>query len=184
MTADKKCIVFLCKNRVLCSILKLFKGTSMTDEIRIRQATENDLPTLLLMEQGVITAERPYDPTIKQDPVTYYDLMALLQNEKALVIVAEYKNKIIGSGYALEKMARPYLNHKAYAYLGFMYILPEFRGKGVNALIINELKNWSNDMGYNEIRLTVYNDNEPALRAYEKVGFKKHIIEMRLPAKD
>ena len=156
----------------------------MTNEIRIRQATENDLPILLFMEQGVITAERPYDPTIKQDPVTYYDLKALLQNERAFVIVAEYENKIIGSGYALEKMGRPYLNHKTYAYLGFMFTLPEFRGKGVNALIINELKKWSYDRGYDEIRLTVYNDNEPAIRAYEKVGFKKHIIEMRLPAKD
>lgn len=156
----------------------------MTDEIRIRQATENDLSILLFMEQGVITAERPYDPTIKPDPVSYYNLKALLQNEKASVIVAEYNNKIIGSGYALEKTARPYLNHETYAYLGFMYTLPEFRGKGVNALIINELKKWSYDMGYNEIRLTVYNDNEPALRAYEKVGFKKHIVEMRLSTQD
>ncbi len=156
----------------------------MTDEIKIRQATEKDLSILSLMEQGVITAERAYDPTIKKDPVTYYDLKALLQNDKALVVVAEYKNSIIGSGYALEKMARPYLNHKTYAYLGFMYTVPEFRGKGVNALIINELKEWSYKMGYDEIRLTVYNKNESALRAYEKVGFKKHIVEMRLPSQD
>ncbi|MGB5500466.1 MAG: GNAT family N-acetyltransferase, partial [Maribacter sp.] len=31
-----------------------------------------------------------------------------------------------------------------------------------------------------EIRLTVYDENHAAIRAYEKVGFKKHIIEMRL----
>lgn len=156
----------------------------MTNEITLRTATINDLPILLQMEQGVIAAERPFDPTIKQEPVHYYDLGTLLQNDKALVVVAEYENKIIGCGYALEKIGRPYLNHKTYAYLGFMFTLPEFRGRGVNAQIINELKKWAYHMGYNEIRLTVYNDNEPAIRAYEKVGFKKHIIEMRLPAKD
>ena len=61
-----------------------------------------------------------------------------------------------------------------------MYTDEDFRGMGINALIVEELKNWSNTNGFKEIRLTVYNENLPAIKAYEKVGFKKHIIEMRL----
>jgi RimJ/RimL family protein N-acetyltransferase len=42
------------------------------------------------------------------------------------------------------------------------------------------LVQWSNTKGIHEIRLTVYNDNAPAIKAYGKVGFKKHILEMRV----
>ena len=40
----------------------------------IRQARHTDLDTLFRFEQGVITAERPFDPTLKKDPIHYYDL--------------------------------------------------------------------------------------------------------------
>jgi GNAT superfamily N-acetyltransferase len=38
----------------------------------------------------------------------------------------------IDAGYARIEQAKPYLKHTAYAYLGFMYVLPAYRGKGIN----------------------------------------------------
>ena len=115
--------------------------------------------------------------------VSYYDLAALLQAEDAIVLVASMANKIIGSGYAKIKQASSYLDHEQYSYLGFMYTHPEYRGKGVNTEIVEELKKWSHQRGIKEIRLRVYEDNVPAIRAYEKTGFQKHLVEMRLPTK-
>jgi GNAT superfamily N-acetyltransferase len=151
----------------------------MLQEITIRPAVATDLPELLNMEQGVITAERPFDPTIAPDPVHYYDLRALMAHERAVILVACHGPTIVSSGYALEKPARPYLDHKTYTYFGFMYTLPAYRGKGINGLLIEALKEWSLAHGLQEMRLTVYQDNLPALKAYEKVGFKRHIVEMR-----
>lgn len=150
------------------------------EEFLVRVATNEDLKTLLKFEQGVILAERPFDPTLDDDPITYYDLEELILSEDAQVVVVTYCTKIVASGYALKKKARPYLNHEFYSYLGFMYTHPDYRGKGLNALIIEELKIWSKKNGLNEIRLTVYDENMPAIKAYEKIGFRKHIIEMRL----
>ncbi len=151
------------------------------NEIKIRTATLDDLPILLEFEQGVIEAERPFDPTLGNDPIHYYDLKAMIFSEDAEVVVATYNDSIVASGYAKIKQALPYLNHQYYAYLGFMYTVPAFRGKGINAKIIAALKEWSTSKGLKEIRLTVYDDNANAIKAYEKVGFKKHIIEMRMP---
>ena len=156
----------------------------MNGQVKIIKAKVSDLETLLQMEQGVITAERPFDPTIKQGPVSYYDLRSKLTNTKALILVAKIDGQVVSCGYAIEKEARPYLDHKTYAYLGFMFTLPAFRGRGINSLIIAELRKWAKEKGLQEVRLTVYNDNEPAVRAYEKVGFKRHIIEMRLPREE
>ena len=150
------------------------------DAIHIRSASQNDLKVLRMFEQGVIKAERPYDVTLDDDPISYYDVGELIQHDDALVRVAETKGKVVASGFALVKPAQHYLNHGHYAYLGFMYTLPECRGKGVNARIVERLKQWSYARGLKEIRLTVYNDNKSAIRAYEKVGFEKHIITMRL----
>ncbi len=149
-------------------------------DIVIREATLKDLDVLLQFEQGVILAERPYDVTLREDPISYYDLKKLIASEDAQVVVAEFSGEVIGSGHATIKEARHYLNHKVYVNLGFMYTAPGYRGKGVNQQIIKHLKAWATSKGIAEIRLTVYNDNLAAIKAYEKVGFKKHIIEMRL----
>ncbi len=146
----------------------------------VRQATLDDLKILLEYEQGVIEAERPFDITIKKTPVTYYDIKTMIIADDVEVIVMEYDGQIVSCGYALIKSARLYLNHEKYAYLGFMYTHPDYRGKGLNARVVDVLKEWSLSKGLKEIRLTVYNDNIPAIKAYEKVGFEKHIIEMRL----
>lgn len=150
------------------------------EDILIRKASTEDLSSLLQFEQGVIEAERPYDSTLDDDPISYYDLNELIDSEQAEVLVAEYQGEVIASGYAKFKKARHYLDHEYYSYLGFMYTKPEHRGKGVNKLIIDALKEWSHKNGLKEIRLTVYDENIGAIRAYEKVGFKKHLIEMRL----
>jgi GNAT superfamily N-acetyltransferase len=61
-----------------------------------------------------------------------------------------------------------------------MYTKPEFRGKGIIQKIIESLKKWALEQGLNEVRLTVYHDNIPAIKAYEKSGFKSHLNEMRI----
>lgn len=156
------------------------KRIKTMDGIKIRPALLSDLPVLQKFEQGVIQAERPLDPTIKKDPVHYYDLESMILDKDVAVIVAEYEDRIVASGYGMAKRARHYLDHTYYAYLGFMYTNPEFRGKGVNQKILSTLKDWAISRDLTEIRLTVYEDNPGALRAYEKFGFKRHIIEMRL----
>jgi ribosomal protein S18 acetylase RimI-like enzyme len=147
--------------------------------IMIRKARKEDMSTLLRFEQGVIAAERPFDITLKESDICYYDLDMMIEAAHIHLVVAELNGQLIGSGYARIEEVKPYLQHKQHAYLGFMYVEPAHRGKGVNKLIIDELKRWTKEKGLTELRLEVYHGNTPAISAYEKVGFKKHMIEMR-----
>jgi RimJ/RimL family protein N-acetyltransferase len=149
-----------------------------------RKATLKDLPTLLKFEQGVIEAERPLDPTIKDGKINYYDISDLITNKNSAVFVVEINNDIVASGYVKIKDDKHYLKHKKQGYLGFMFVPETKRGKGLNQLIIDALLNWCKEKNIFEIRLDVYEDNLPAIRAYEKVGFKKHMINMRFNLKD
>jgi GNAT superfamily N-acetyltransferase len=149
-------------------------------EIHIRKAKLEDLSVLLEFEQGIIKAERPFDPTLQEEKIHYYDIKKMILASHIEVVVAEINSEIIGSGYARIENAKPYLKHKTYAYLGFMFTHSNHRGKGVNAKIIETLKEWCRSHDVSELRLDVYNDNTSAVKAYEKVGFKKHLINMRL----
>lgn len=148
--------------------------------MHVRTALLSDLADLLTFEQGIITAERPFDPTLKPGEIHYYDLAELINSENSEVIVAEVEGKLVGSGYAKTLTAKPYLQHEKYAYLGFMYVLPEYRGQGVNQAIVSELLAWAKNRGLSEVRLEVYDENISAKKAYEKVGFRGHMLEMRL----
>jgi GNAT superfamily N-acetyltransferase len=147
--------------------------------IIIRPARHTDLDTLFRFEQGVIATERPFDPTLQADPIHYYDLPAMIDAPEVALVVAESAGVLIGSGYARIEPAKPYLRHPLYAYLGFMYVEPAHRGKGINRMILDALKAWALSRNISELRLDVYYANTSAIRAYEKAGFSQHMINMR-----
>ncbi|WP_062062437.1 GNAT family N-acetyltransferase [Aquimarina longa] len=149
----------------------------------IRPAIIDDLPILLDFEQKIIEAEQPMDPTLKTEKINYYDIESYITTDDTEVIVAEINGEIIGSGYGQIRDRKKHYKQKQLGYIGFMYVKEAFRGKGISQQIIQNLCNWFQTKGIEEIRLTVYDKNLKAIRAYEKVGFEKHLIEMRLNIK-
>lgn len=153
-------------------------------DIKIRKAKIEDLDILKKFEQGVIRYERPFASNLKNDPIEYYDLINLIEREDAHLVVATNNEEIVGSGYALIKNAVSYKKPDQYAYLGFMFVLPKFRGKGVNGKIITTLIDWAKKINLTEIQLDVYAENESALKAYQKRGFKPDLLKMRFNTED
>lgn len=149
------------------------------EHITIRKATLNDLEILLKFEQGVVEAERSFNPVLKESGVQYYNINELITADHIELLVAVSGTEIIGCGYARIESAKPYLKYDRYAYLGFMYVVPAHRGKGVNKAILQELSAWSKMQGTAELRLEVFSDNTIAIKAYEKAGFAKLYIHMR-----
>lgn len=156
----------------------------MMTDITIRKATLDDLTILQEFEQAIIRFERPFAPNLREDPISYYDLASLIQHKDAHVVVAETAEEIIGSGYALIKKNSAYKKPDQYAYLGFMYVKPSYRGQGVNGHIIDHLIDWTKQKNITELQLDVYAENEVALRAYKKKGFSAELLTMRLNLED
>ena len=150
----------------------------------VRLATKNDLPVLDAFMDGLVDAERPMDVTIKDGKVIYYDLESFITNADAVLYVVEINGELVASGYAKIKPDRVYLKHDNHVYLGFMYVPEKYRGNGYNKLIIDALLTWSKAKNIHEIRLDVYDSNPSAIRAYEKAGFKKHLLHMRMDTND
>jgi ribosomal protein S18 acetylase RimI-like enzyme len=149
-------------------------------DIVVRKAALKDLATLNRFQQGIVDAERVFDSTIKDGAVQYYDIASMLADDEIHFVVAEAGMRVVGCGYARIEAAKHYLKHPVHAYLGLMYVDPEYRGRAVNLAVIAALKNWSVSRGVTEMRLEAYRDNLAAIKAYEKAGFVPWVIDMRL----
>lgn len=149
-------------------------------QITYRPAVASDLATMLAFEQGVVAAERPFNDTVKPGTVHYYDVAALLASDASLVLLAEVDGRAVGTGHATDKDSLEYLKHDRHAYLGLMYVDPEYRGQGIIREIIAALIEWARERGLADYYLDVYTGNEPAIQAYQKFGFRKSLIEMKL----
>ena len=148
--------------------------------VEIRKAIETDIEVLLSFEKGIIKAERPFDNTLAEGDIHYYDLIDLIRSDQAEVLIAVVGDEIVGSGYAKILQAKPYQKFSQYAYIGFMYVKPEFRNQGINKMVIDGLIDWAKRQNLTEVRLEVYDENTNAKTAYSKAGFKTNLVEMRL----
>jgi GNAT superfamily N-acetyltransferase len=159
---------------------EIMNKISDTVIVEIRKAIETEIEILLSFEKEIIKTERPFDSSLKQGEIHYYDLIELIRTKRAEVLVAVANNEIVGSGYAKILPAEPFQKYIEYAYLGFMYVKPEFRGRGVNQKILHGLIDWAKGQNLTEVRLEVYDENTIAKNAYLKAGFKPNLLEMRL----
>lgn len=148
--------------------------------LKVRRAVPGDLAALQVFEQGIIAAERPYDPTIRKDPVRYYDIAALIASDDAFVAIAETGGAAIGCGFARKSASPSFTEPPHHAYVGLMYVVPEYRGRGVSRLVLDALSLWAREKKLFEMRLEVYPGNGAAVSAYEHFGFTPYMTEMRL----
>ena len=151
--------------------------------MKFRAASLADIEQLRQMEQAVVDAERPFNDDLKSGDQHYYDIEQLISNELSLLLIAETlvdgHSSITACGYADVRESKTYIDHDLHAYLGFMYVDPKHRGKGLIQELIAKLFEWAKLREANHFYLDVYADNTAAIKAYEKLGFKASMIEMK-----
>ena len=149
-------------------------------EISIRTATLQDLETLLEFEQGVITAERPLDPFLGDGKLSYYNIPELISNKDIYFIVATSNDQLVASGYLRIENSKHYHKNPKHGYIGFIFVKPAFRGNKISNLILESLKNWAVKKDIKELRLDVYSNNSAAIKSYERFGFTKILVNMKM----
>ncbi len=152
--------------------------TQLHQNMNLRPAQLDDLPTLLDFEQRVIAAERPFNSVIVNQGGHFYDLPGLIDDPDSMLMVVE-TDAILGCGYVSIRQSKPAWQHLRHAYLGFMFTLESHRGQGINQCLMDALMRWSQQRGVVDFYLDVYADNASAIRAYEKCGFKTSMISMK-----
>lgn len=150
------------------------------DGLIVREARDDDYHSLVALEQKLIDAERPYNASLKEKDAYYYDIEKLISDSDSRLVVGQVSDDIVATGYVQIRHTKPALDHDNHGYLGFMYVADKYRGLGLNKLILQDLLNWGQQRGVTDFYLDVYEENNSAIRAYEKFGFRGYLLGMKL----
>lgn len=148
--------------------------------ISIRTANLKDIETLLEFEQGVVEAEKPLDPFLGEGKLFYYNIPELITSENIHFVVAISNEELVGCGYLRIEDSKKYHKNSKHGYIGFIFVKPAFRGKRISNLILESLKKWGKEKNLKELRLDVYSNNPSAIKSYERFGFTKSLVNMRI----
>ena len=80
--------------------------------MKIRSARKQDIKALLQFEQELVEFERPFDSTLKEGLISYYDILSRIESDDSCVLVAEVNGELIGSGFIDILESKSYLKSK------------------------------------------------------------------------
>jgi len=81
--------------------------------------------------------------------------------------IVAYKNEIPVACGAFKEYSEDTVEIKR------MYVLPEYRGQGIAAMILDELEKWAADLQYKTCILETGKKQPEAIRLYEKTGYSR-----------
>ncbi|MBN2095689.1 MAG: GNAT family N-acetyltransferase [Candidatus Aenigmarchaeota archaeon] len=145
----------------------------------VRQAAESDIKALEKFQQKSTDYVRPFDPTLKKKGrIEYYKVSDLMKSKKVLLLIVEKDGKIVACGYGEIKDSPHFMEEKQFGYVGFMFVLEEFRRQGISKLILDELFQWFRKKKIKDVTLKTYSKNTYAIKSYEKYGFRPMVTAM------
>lgn len=146
--------------------------------INIRLATKKDINKINAIYKLVIKDLKE----VKKIDMLWGDIYPFCEvehdiNSKSMYVI-ELNHIIIGS-FVLSDYDDPdyhnidWTKNKTFIYLNRLVINPKNQGKGYAKEVLKYIEKHAINIGYEIIRLTVYEDNIWAIKLYEKFGFKQ-----------
>jgi ribosomal protein S18 acetylase RimI-like enzyme len=156
----------------------------MADSIAIRRATKTDLPALGRLGALLLRAHYQFDPlrfmAPGSDPEEGYAwfLGTQLREDDVVVFVAERESAIVGYVYAgLEPQSWKELRD-ACGFIHDVVVDESGRRSGVATALMEAAINWLRERGAPRVVLATAQANEKAQRLFERLGFRRTMIEM------
>lgn len=152
-------------------------------EIKIREAKLLDIEIIDIFQNGIGDHERSLDSNIKKKgKIRYYtlkDIEKMIFDDNSVIFIAEVNDKPIGCGFgSIQKNHADWSRHEFKGNIGMMFVKEKYRSQGVGKLILEKLLKWFKKRKIKDIRLQVYQNNDIAVNAYKKSGFREYISEM------
>jgi ribosomal protein S18 acetylase RimI-like enzyme len=150
----------------------------------IREASTNDIAVLheIFQELHKIHFEnRPDIFSVDGNPYTEKFIKKMLRDKSKKIIVAEENTYVIGlCAFSLNDNA--YQTRKKQILIDDIYVVPDYRRKGVAKALFNYVKSLAEKEKYEKIDLTVWNFNKEAQSFYESLGFteQRRIMELNI----
>ncbi|MFD1174495.1 GNAT family N-acetyltransferase [Oceanobacillus picturae] len=143
--------------------------------MEIRKPSEVEIEKILALSPQAIFEGTlgEVEPTIEKAKQL---VKPLLKKGSYYLIATE--NYVI-TGWILIGGSKDQFSDKALGFIYELFVLEEYRGKGISKQLIKTGVEQLKQEGYSEIRLSVF-DGNPAIKIYESLGFKNRTITMNI----
>jgi ribosomal protein S18 acetylase RimI-like enzyme len=156
----------------------------MSPEMNIRPATAADLPALGRLGASLMRAHHAFDSqrfmSPGRNPEAGYAsfLRTQLSDDEAVVLVAEQDGAVVGYVYAaLEPMSWKELRGPA-GFIHDVVVEPSAQRQGTGSALLNAALEWMKSRGAPRAILGTAARNTDAQRLFERLGFRRTMIEM------
>jgi len=153
-------------------------------DLAIRRANAQDLPAVGRLGALLLRAHHGFDRhrfmAPRADPESGYAwfLGTQLADEDTLILVAEGGGTVCGYLYAtIEPRSWKELREEA-GFIQDVVVDERSRGTGVATSLIERAADWFRSRGMLRMVLWTAQANEPAQRLFERLGFRRTMIEM------
>lgn len=99
------------------------------------------------------------------------------KQENSEIYVAEDENRSF-VGYLFVGESKNTMTGKSSGFIYDIFVKEEFRRKGIGKTLTKKAESYCRERGYSRISLMVSEHNQPALKLYAAMGFKKDQIYM------
>ncbi len=144
-------------------------GIEMTDQmekIKIRPATQKDVPLILSLIKDLAAYERLSNEVVATEDILFDSLFG--KRRFAEVIIGYYDS--VATGYALFFHNFSTFIGKPGIYIEDLYVKEAYRGKGVGRSMLVYVAQLAKARNCKRLEFSVLNWNEPAIRFYEHFG--------------
>ncbi len=136
--------------------------------ITLRSATAADVPQILAFIRGLADYEKLTHEVVATEETLQATLFPATGKPAAECVLASWAGT--PAGFALFFTNFSTFLAKPGLYLEDLFVLPEFRGRGLGKALLLHLARMANQRGYGRMEWTVLDWNEPAIAFYESLG--------------
>ncbi|MFC4560035.1 GNAT family N-acetyltransferase [Virgibacillus kekensis] len=141
----------------------------------IRKPNEVEIEKILALSPQAI-----FEGTLGEAEPTIEKAKQLIEPllKKGSYYLISIENNVI-TGWILIGGSKDQFSDKALGFIYELFVLEEYRGKGISKQLIKTGVKQLKQEGYSEIRLSVFDGNQ-AIKIYESLGFKNRTITMSI----
>jgi ribosomal protein S18 acetylase RimI-like enzyme len=151
-------------------------------EIKIRNATTKDMPSVLQLWTKLMTFHRAlanhFDMADDAEEVWKSFAMKQLEEEDSLLIVAEVEDNIVGYSLVAIQANIPVFKIRRYGVIYDFYVEEGFRRSGIGRKLFEFTRKWFENKGIEQLQLSVAHHNPVAQDFWRAMGFTNYLARM------
>jgi len=144
--------------------------------MKIRKAKKEDIPAIKDLVLKLFSKWEKIDPADKLDKDWFKKSKSnkfytdMIKDKDKLLIVAE-EDKVVGYLLLETKYRDPFIKENKVGYVSELFVLPEYRGRGIAKLLLKEGDKWFKKQKFKWIQVSTHALDKPANKFWMSRGF-------------